>query len=214
MDKETARYIVIHFANLLTENEATARRHLNSIEKLGEANEDDTKWRLYKEKNWISEDPEVLKLVKNGYDEFELNAAGRIMLEAGNKIYLNKCPNCGKLARTPQARQCRHCGANWHNITTAKFQLNSSFQLTDRPFFLTGQITEGQVNKGDFIDLTMIGLNCKPRITAIEYVSLKTEDNTRKEDIALGTDELDEQEKEYLKSYGSHGTPFDIISRK
>ncbi len=214
MDKETARYIVIHFANLLTEKEGMARRHLNSLEKLGNTKEDDPKWRLYREKNWIFEDPEVLKFAKNGYDEFELRAAKRIMIDAGNKVYFNKCPNCGKLARTPQARQCRHCGANWHDITTAKFQLSSSFQLTDKPFFLTGQITEGKVSKGDFIDLTMIGLNCKPRISAIEYVLLKTRDKTRKEDIALGTDELDEQEKEYLKSFGSHGTPFDIVSKR
>ena len=26
----------------------------------------------------------------------------------------NNCPKCGKLARTPKAKQCRYCFYNWH----------------------------------------------------------------------------------------------------
>ncbi len=39
----------------------------------------------------------------------------RLLLEDyRDKIYMNNCPVCGKLARTPHARQCRHCGHDWH----------------------------------------------------------------------------------------------------
>ena len=52
---------------------------MNSITKLENANEDDPRWQLYKKKNWISEDPEVLKLIEHGYVEFELKTAERII---------------------------------------------------------------------------------------------------------------------------------------
>jgi hypothetical protein len=29
------------------------------------------------------------------------------------------CPFCGEPLRTPRARQCRHCGQDWHLTTTA-----------------------------------------------------------------------------------------------
>ena len=31
-----------------------------------------------------------------------------------SNILIADCPQCGKLARTPQAKQCRHCGFDWH----------------------------------------------------------------------------------------------------
>jgi ribosomal protein L40E len=38
-----------------------------------------------------------------------------ILRDFPDKILFNNCPRCGKLARTPQAKQCRHCGYDWHN---------------------------------------------------------------------------------------------------
>ncbi len=37
-----------------------------------------------------------------------------IMREYKDKIILNNCPNCEKLARSPYARQCRYCRYDWH----------------------------------------------------------------------------------------------------
>jgi hypothetical protein len=31
-----------------------------------------------------------------------------------SEIFINNCPNCKQLARTPKAKQCRHCGHDWH----------------------------------------------------------------------------------------------------
>ena len=30
-------------------------------------------------------------------------------------ITINRCPKCGRIVRTPRARQCRWCGFDWHN---------------------------------------------------------------------------------------------------
>lgn len=39
----------------------------------------------------------------------------KIMItDYSDKIILNNCPTCKKLARTPKAKQCRFCGFDWH----------------------------------------------------------------------------------------------------
>lgn len=214
MDKETATYIITYFSNLLTSAERMAIKHTNSTYKLENSTSDNTTLkRIYKEKGWLTSDQSVLDLLKNGYDNFELNVANRIIDQNADKVFFNNCPKCNKLARTPYARQCRHCGHSWHDLTVAQFKLNSSFQLTGRQFFLLGEITKGEIKHGQFMDLTMLGLNKKPKIEAIEF-ALKRQDGKVWEDIGLGTNELTEEDKLYLKNVGSFGTPFDIINER
>ena len=165
------------------------------------------------DKGWISQRPDIKEFLKDGYEEFELNVARRIMKETSEKVFFNNCPKCNKLARTPYARQCRHCGHSWHDLTVAQFKLESSFQLTGRHFFLLGQITKGEIKKGQFMDLTMVGLNRKAKIEAVE-LALKRQDGKVWEDIGLGTNDLTEEDKEYIKNIGSFGTPFDIVNEQ
>lgn len=191
-----------------------AIKHTNSIYKLENSTSDNSNLtRVYREKGWLTSDLSVLDLLKDGYDKFELNVANRILGQNADKVFFNNCSKCTKLARTPFARQCRHCGHSWHNLTVAKFKLKSSFQLTGRQFFLLGEITKGEIKQGQFMDLTMLGLNKKPKIEAIEF-ALKRQDGKTWEDIGLGTNELTEEDKQYLKDVGSFGTPFDIINER
>lgn len=37
-----------------------------------------------------------------------------ILKDYSNEVFLNNCRKCGKLARTPFAKQCRYCGHDWH----------------------------------------------------------------------------------------------------
>lgn len=169
------------------------------------------KWMI--DRGVISEQPEIQEMLRNGYDEFEFNVAKRITEQSLEKVFFNRCTRCNSLARTPYARQCRNCGHSWHEIIQANFKLEASFQLTGKQFFLLGQITKGEVKQGHFMDLTMLGLNKKPKIEVIEF-TLKRENGKTWEDVGLGTSELTEEDKEYLKRIGSFGTPFDIINEK
>jgi hypothetical protein len=119
MDKELTRYIIVYFSHLMTDKESRALRHLNSKEKLDLSNQrsndlgKEQRIKMYKEKGWLSEDVEVLALLDNGDNEFIDRTAERILNDNKDKIQINNCPNCGQLARTPFARQCRHCGHSW-----------------------------------------------------------------------------------------------------
>lgn len=120
VDKETAKYIVNYFSNLLTSTESMAIRHTNSTYKLEHSTSDNSNLtKIYQEKGWLTSDQSVLDLLKDGYDQFELNVANRILNQNTDKVFLNNCPKCNKLARTPYARQCRHCGHDWHDLTAS-----------------------------------------------------------------------------------------------
>lgn len=198
----------------MTSGERMAIKHTTSTYKLENFNSNNSKLtRIYQEKGWLTSDHSVLDLLKDGYENFELNVANRIIDQNPDKVFFNNCPKCNKLARTPYARQCRHCGNTWHDLVVTKFKLNNTFQLTNRKFLLLGEITTGEIKQGQFMDLTMLGLNKKPKIEAIEF-ALKQQDSKAWEEIGLGTNELTEEDKLYLKNIGSFMTPFDIINER
>jgi hypothetical protein len=108
MDKERASYILRFFSRLLNENESKAMRHQQSMFKLNNYSGKEkvpTAMQDYFQKGWLRNSPEVLNLLDQGYDIFESNVADRIIRELPNKVLFNTCPKCGKLARTPQAKQ-------------------------------------------------------------------------------------------------------------
>ena len=210
MDLETAKYIIDYFPNLMSEDEISALKYSRMEFKT----EDNPKMRRILERNGkfvVSE--KGRELLKGGTENFRLNVARRILKERKSELFLNKCPKCNFLARTPQSRQCRNCGHKWHNIKVADFKLNSSFQLTGKQFYLVGEIRNGNIRIGNFIDLTLLGLNSKPKIESIEF-ALKKVDGKAIEDIALGTNELTENQKTRLKKIGSFGTQFDIVNER
>ncbi|MDM1046030.1 hypothetical protein HX004_14465 [Myroides sp. 1354] len=114
MDKETAHYIVTYFFNLLPYKEKLAWKHYASILKL-ECNENPKAMEMYKSKGWITDDQEILALLKKGYETFEIETAKKIVTRYPTQIFFNTCPKCSKLARTPHAKQCRFCKYTWHN---------------------------------------------------------------------------------------------------
>jgi hypothetical protein len=118
MDDETIKYIMDYFSQLMTDKEKLALKHAMHTIKLGAV--DNTSniaafTKAYREIGWLTDEQDMLDLLKEGYESFRNRVATRILNEHKEKIFLNYCSKCGRLARTPNAKQCRHCGHNWHN---------------------------------------------------------------------------------------------------
>ena len=117
MEKEKVDYVFDYFGNLMTNQEKKAWRHYSSEYKLIHREKKDADQRIrkfYEKQGLISNDIEIIKLLENGIDKFKENVVVRILKQFPEKVRFNLCPNCNKLARTPLAKQCRHCGHDWH----------------------------------------------------------------------------------------------------
>lgn len=117
IDKETIDYIFNHYAGLFNLEEKAALKHLFSLVKLDVDDTDETmdsRVKAYRERGWLSSRKEILNMIKDGEEAFRQRVANRVLHEQSDQIYFNYCKSCGRLARTPLARQCRYCGLNWH----------------------------------------------------------------------------------------------------
>lgn len=119
MDRNLTNYVIRYFRHLMSADETSAYRHLlTTMKAMGMGRTDAQAQEQAKGKKllakWLSDDPNVLSLARDGYDAFMERTATRILTEQGNKVFMNCCPQCGALARTPKARQCRFCGHDWH----------------------------------------------------------------------------------------------------
>lgn len=56
----------------------------------------------------------VKQMLADGFDAFKDRVVKRIYANHKHELTLNLCPACGKIARTPLAKQCRFCFHDWH----------------------------------------------------------------------------------------------------
>ena len=122
MDVDEAKYVFHNYGHLMTPKEKLAFSHLGGTMKatMGRSDpaaQDEVKAGSTHLRRWLSDDPEVLLLARDGYDAFVLRTGQRILRDDRNRIVLNYCPRCKGLARTPKARQCRFCGNDWYTVT-------------------------------------------------------------------------------------------------
>jgi hypothetical protein len=112
---EIAAYILRNFPQLLTAAESKAHRTLMAFEK-SEAASHPGRWeeRLRERGLIMADDAQVVALLADGEKKFYERIAHRIQAESGDQVALNHCAKCGRLARTPVAKQCLSCGHDWH----------------------------------------------------------------------------------------------------
>jgi hypothetical protein len=63
----------------------------------------------------ITGDPEAQAALADGVEAFRRRVCQRVLAENGAEVYVNRCASCGRVARTPKARQCEWCGFDWHD---------------------------------------------------------------------------------------------------
>jgi len=131
MTEEHAIYAFVYYGRLMTEHEKLAKSHLIATAKTTLGRTDPAAQAEAKGSNmdhlrrFLSDDPNVLALARDGYQAFVLHTGQRILHEHADQIVFNLCPECGRIARTPKARQCRHCGFDWHDEREIQAQARS-----------------------------------------------------------------------------------------
>lgn len=113
---ELTHYVFTYFPHLMTPDETAANRVIFWQEK---ARQLDGEARAKREnitrKHFSTDDPNVLKLVKKGREQFIADVVERILREQRDQVVFNDCPKCQTLARTPTAKQCPKCFHRWHD---------------------------------------------------------------------------------------------------
>lgn len=182
MDQHKASYIVKYFPRLMEMDERAAWWHHFAMSKIeqtptGMEGAEVQEWQrskieFYKEQGMISSDAAVLAKLENGYDAFILATANRVLADSKEDLFLNNCPNCGELARTPQSKQCRHCGTNWHDQVAATFKHRLTRAHSAKPdaVVFEGDLIKGELETGMKVDLTYFGLNQKPAIDVVQAI--------------------------------------------
>ncbi|MDO5981759.1 hypothetical protein [Flavivirga spongiicola] len=215
LDKEKIRYILNYFPNLMTEKERLAHRHLIMLAKSRGRKEME---KAFKTRGYFTEDNEALKLTELGFEKLRFQIAERILIEERENLYLNKCPKCGELTITPQSRQCKNCGEKWHYIRVGSFVIESflerkkSILNRKEKFQVIGVLKSGKIEKGNYLNLTLIGLNSKPEIVLINKTG---ENNEYGEELtSLEFNNLNNRDKERIIEYKKGAIKFDITSEK
>ena len=118
MDQHLAYYICRYYGHFMTDRAKLAGKHLSATEKSTKGRSDLAAQEEAKHspiwEDLLSSDPIVLELARQGMASFIKRTAERILAEHANEIYVNRCPRCGEVAKTPKARQCRFCYFDWH----------------------------------------------------------------------------------------------------
>jgi hypothetical protein len=105
MDPYLVGYVMRYYSHFMTLPEHLAYRHLAGAMKATRGRSDVRAQAEARESRGysqlMSDDPDVLALAKDGYLAFAARAAERILTAHTGEVFLNRCPRCKILARTP-----------------------------------------------------------------------------------------------------------------
>lgn len=109
---ELVEYIYQFEARFQTEDEKLAgRSFLYNAKGMS-----DTAKQLIVSKGWFSDEPRIKAMMAGGYESFKFKVVQRIYSLHKHELDLNLCPECGKIARTPKAQQCRWCFTRFNKL--------------------------------------------------------------------------------------------------
>ncbi len=114
LEPELIDYIFNFCQTYFTDEERLAQRHLFGHMKFDSMQELMVEKKEAMRDRFATTDEVALQLANGGFEQFKLYVSSRVWLEHRNELVINRCPKCGRTARTPQAQQCRFCHHDWH----------------------------------------------------------------------------------------------------
>ena len=112
-DEALTNYVLDHYRRFLTETESTTLGALSIQWKFVNVDSPLMKLKLGELMEKMKS-PEVQQWMDRGSDFCRREFRDRLLRDHPNDIILITCPKCQRLARTPRAQMCVHCGYSWH----------------------------------------------------------------------------------------------------
>ena len=111
-EAELDRYVIKNYPDLMTTLEAEVRVAAIAQQKAEHASP--RMGEIIKARYGRCDDPEVVAALSDGVDVFRRRVRQRILREHPEKVFINRCPKCNRVVRTPKAKLCLWCGHSWH----------------------------------------------------------------------------------------------------
>jgi hypothetical protein len=108
---DVTRYIFHNYFDLLTVMETLAWKTYIVETKAGHSRSGD--YRAILRRQFGTSDPTATALLDKGPEHFFTSVRDRVLREHANTVVLNKCPRCGALCRSPEAKLCPQCNYCW-----------------------------------------------------------------------------------------------------
>lgn len=113
---ELDHYVLTYYSDFMTTLEKLGQQAIFADEK--SKNSSGPAAQIVKAKWGHGNNPEVLAALSEGTEAFRRKVRARILSEHKEEVFINRCPKCQKLVKTPKAKMCLWCGESW-------FQKNS-----------------------------------------------------------------------------------------
>jgi hypothetical protein len=111
-EDELTTYVWNHYARFFTPVEAKAgwAVHADAKARFGSPQVAEFIWKRHK----LADDPAVMEALADGVEAFRRRTANRVLRDHASEVFVNRCPKCNRVVRTPRAQQCLWCGHDWH----------------------------------------------------------------------------------------------------
>ncbi len=121
-ERELTRYVWDHYQELMTEFEQRVGWAHLAEGKAAAGHQGVAEFILRRRS--IAGDPEAEAALADGVEAFRQRVCRRVLAERGAEAFVNRCPRCRRVVRTPRARQCLWCGFDWHSPQVAGDQVD------------------------------------------------------------------------------------------
>ncbi len=106
------KYVCNHYQHLMTDFERKMMKVISTRIKAEGATQSDVN-RMTLRKWGAIDDIEVNELLANGYEAYQRQVRDRILKDYTEEVFINRCPQCNRIVRTPEAKLCLWCGHSW-----------------------------------------------------------------------------------------------------
>ncbi len=111
---ELTNYVWDHYQRLMTEFQRRVGRAILGRAKATAAGSPEMAGLFHRRWGEVGV-PEVETVLASGPEAFRHRVRDRLLSERRSEVFVNRCPCCARVVRTPHARQCFWCGFDWRD---------------------------------------------------------------------------------------------------